>query len=134
MSARRKRVANAFLSESVADMDRLSDLFLDLLLEEAEPPPREVNHLETRMVRENSLREVLSLLGPSLRKLFWSYSLLRCSSGRFLCLCAMCGDIVCSEDFCVMNAGDDAEALFLGEATAMAARRQHLRILLINRF
>jgi hypothetical protein len=69
ISARRKRVARAFRSDSVADMDRLSDLFLDLLevVVVLPPPEREVNHLETRTVRENSLRDVLSFLGPSLR-------------------------------------------------------------------
>jgi hypothetical protein len=55
---------------------------------------------------------------------------------RCFLLCEMCGGSD-DEDCCVRNADDGdlhaAETLF-GEATAMAARRQHLRILLMVRF
>ena len=52
-------MASADLSESVADMERLSDLFFDL---EA-LPPKDENHFETRIVRENSFRVVHSAAG-----------------------------------------------------------------------
>ena len=61
----RNRVARACRSSGVANIDR-SILFLLRLLEEPPPPPPPppLNHLDTRIVRENSFRDVLSFIGP----------------------------------------------------------------------
>jgi hypothetical protein len=59
----RNRVARACRSSGVANIDR-SILFLLRLLEEPPPPPPPLNHLDTRIVLENSLRDVFSFIGP----------------------------------------------------------------------
>ncbi len=61
----RNRLARACRSSGVANIDR-SILFLLRLLEEPPPPPPPppLNHLDTRIVLENSFRDVFSFIGP----------------------------------------------------------------------
>ncbi len=60
MLASRNRVARALHSVGVADIDRSMIFLLNRLLEEPLPP---LNHLDTRIVRENSFLDVLMFFG-----------------------------------------------------------------------
>jgi hypothetical protein len=60
---KRKRFARFSLSDDVADTERFIDLIL-LLFGLLLPPPPTLNHLLTRIVRENSFCDVHSFFGP----------------------------------------------------------------------
>ncbi len=60
----RNRSARALHSELVAVMDKFVDLVLPWRFAPLGSPPPGANHLDTRMVRENSFLDVLVFFGP----------------------------------------------------------------------